>query len=246
MKKTAFLHIMVAPLTIAVTGIAIIPKRAERALLDVEISATGFSRAFISAEVQLSCRRLEDILRKISPANDSQLARESATIAHWSMTSLKTTSHLPTDQYGTVLKNAQRVYSTSVSFDIRIRDFSKLGTFASQVSTLPYTLIHSVRWALTSTTRQAYESKLRAMAAEDALERAKDYAKALGLTAVWPVEVKEAQWGSHDPNAVMKVQEKAMDMRRPVSDSDPAFADLFFEPEEVTMSTRIDCKFEAE
>ncbi|THW72429.1 hypothetical protein D6D19_06512 [Aureobasidium pullulans] len=139
---------MVAPLTIAVTGIAIIPKRAERALLDVEISATGFSRAFISAEVQLSCRRLEDILRKISPANDSQLARESATIAHWSMTSLKTTSHLPTDQYGTVLKNAQRVYSTSVSFDIRIRDFSKLGTFASQVSTLPYTLIHSVRWAL--------------------------------------------------------------------------------------------------
>jgi len=84
------------------------------------------------------------------------------------------------------------------------------------------------------------------MAAEDALERAKDYAKALGLTAVWPVEVKEAQWGSHDPNAVMKVQEKAMDMRRPVSDSDPAFADLFFEPEEVTMSSRIDCKFEAE
>ncbi|KAI5249374.1 hypothetical protein E4T43_00760 [Aureobasidium subglaciale] len=218
---------MVAPLTIAVTGIAIIPKKAERALLDVEISSTGFSRAFISEEVQLSCRRLEDLLRKTSAANDTQTARDSAT-------------------YGTVLKNAQRVYSTSVTFDIRIRDFNKLGTFASQVAVLPYTLIHSVRWALTSTTRQAHESQLRSMAAEDALERAKDYAKALGLSAVWPVEVKEAQWGSHDPNAVMKVQEKAMDMRRPVSDSDPAFADLFFEPEEVTMSTRIDCKFEAE
>ncbi|KAI5209375.1 hypothetical protein E4T38_02401 [Aureobasidium subglaciale] len=195
---------MVAPLTIAVTGIAIIPKKAERALLDVEISSTGFSRAFISEEVQLSCRRLEDLLRKTSAANDTQIARDSATVAHW------------------------------------------LGTFASQVAVLPYTLIHSVRWALTSTTRQAHESQLRSMAAEDALERAKDYAKALGLSAVWPVEVKEAQWGSHDPNAVMKVQEKAMDMRRPVSDSDPAFADLFFEPEEVTMSTRIDCKFEAE
>ncbi|KAI5259525.1 hypothetical protein E4T42_00192 [Aureobasidium subglaciale] len=237
---------MVAPLTITVTGIAIIPKKAERALLDVEISSTGFSRAFISEEVQLSCRRLEDLLRKTSAANDTQIARDSATVAHWSMTSMRTTSHLPTDQYGTVLKNAQRVYSTSVTFDIRIRDFNKLGTFASQVTVLPYTLIHSVRWALTSTTRQAHESQLRSMAAEDALERAKDYAKALGLSAVWPVEVKEAQWGSHDPNAVMKVQEKAMDMRRPVSDSDPAFADLFFEPEEVTMSTRIDCKFEAE
>ncbi|KAI5208578.1 hypothetical protein E4T39_01282 [Aureobasidium subglaciale] len=223
---------MVVPLTIAVTGIAIIPKKAERALLDVEISSTGFSRAFIAEEVQLSCRRLEDLLRKTSAANDTPTARDSATVAHWSMTSMRTTSHLPTDQYGTVLKNAHRVYSTSVSFDIRIRDFNRLGTFASQVAVLPYTLIHSVR--------------LRSMAAGDALERAKDYAKALGLSAVWPVEVKEAQWGSHDPNAVMKAQEKAMDMRRPVPDSDPAFADLFFEPEEVTMSTRIDCKFEAE
>lgn len=237
---------MVAPLTIAVTGVAVIPMRAERALLNVEISSTGFSRVFVSEEVQMSCRSLEDILRKNSPANDTPLAQEAATIAHWSMTSLRTTSHLPTDQYGSVLKNAQRVYSTSVSFDIRVKDFSKLGTFASQVSTLPYTVLHNVRWALTSTTRRAHESKLRKIAAEDALERAKDYAKALGLAAVWPVEVKEAQWGSHDPNAVMQTQQTALDMRRPVSDSDPAFADLFFEPEEVTMTTRVDCRFEAE
>lgn len=233
---------MVTPMSIAVTGIAIIPQKAERALLDVEISSTGFSRAFVSEEVQLSCQRLEDLLRKTSTAQDDK----PAIVAHWSMTAIKTTSHLPTDECGAALKNAQRVYSTSVSFDIRVRDFGRLGSFAGQVSTLPYTLIHSVRWALTSSTRQAYESKLRTMAAKDALERAKDYAKALGLSAVWPVEVKEAQWGDHDANAVMKVQEKAMDMLRPVTDSDPAFADLFFEPEEVTLSTRIDCRFEAE
>lgn len=237
---------MVVPLTIAVTGKAIIPKKAERALLDVEISSTGFSRVFVSEEVQMSCRRLEELLRKISPANDSDFARESATIAHWSMTSMKTTSHLPTDQYGTVLKNAQRIYSTFVSFDIRVRDFSKLGTFANQISILPYTVIHSLRWGLTNTTRRADESMLRTMAAEDALDRAKDYAKALGLAAVWPVEVKEAQWGSHDPSAVMQAQQTALDMRRAVPDSDAAFSDLFFEPEEVTMTTRIDCKFEAE
>lgn len=240
---------MVKPISVAVTGIAIIPQKAERALLDVEICSTGFSRAFVSEEVRLSCQRLEDLLRKSSTTQNDHnpnAGTEPAIVAHWSMTSIKTTSHLPTDECGTALKNAQRIYSTSVCFDIRVREFGKLGTFASQVSRLPYTLIHSVRWALTSTTRQAYESRLRTMAAKDALERAKDYAKALGLTAVWPVEVKEAQWGYHDASAVMKVQEKAIDMRRPVVDSDPAFADLFFEPEEVTMSMRIDCKFEAE
>ncbi|KAG9650107.1 hypothetical protein KCU64_g9186, partial [Aureobasidium melanogenum] len=240
---------MVKPISVAVTGIAIMPQKAERALVDVEICSTGFSRAFVSEEVQLSCQRLEDLLRKSSTTQNDHnpnAGTEPAIVAHWSMTSITTTSHLPTDECGTALKNAQRIYSTSVCFDIRVREFGKLGTFASQVSRLPYTLIHSVRWALTSTTRQAYESRLRTMAAKDALERAKDYAKALGLTAVWPVEVKEAQWGYHDASAVMKVQEKAIDMRRPVVDSDPAFADLFFEPEEVTMSMRIDCKFEAE
>ncbi|CAD0086773.1 unnamed protein product [Aureobasidium vineae] len=233
---------MATPLTISVTGTAIIPQKAERALLDVEIRSSGFSRAFVSEEVQLSCRRLEDLLRKTS----SQDAAETAIVAHWSMKAIKTTSQLPTDTQGAVLKNAQRVFETAVSFDIRVSDFGRLGSFAAQVAQLPYTEIHSVRWALTSSTRQAYASKLRTMAAEDALERAKDYAKALGLSAVWPVEVRETQWGNHDVDAVMKVQERAMDMRRPVADSDPAFADLFFEPEEVTMSARVDCKFEAE
>ncbi|KAG9828391.1 hypothetical protein KCU78_g12707, partial [Aureobasidium melanogenum] len=239
---------MTTPILISVTGIAIIPKKAERAILDVEICSTGFSRAFVSEEVQLSCQRLEDLLRRTSAQQEDipSTATGSPIVAHWSMTSIKTTSHLPTDERGAVLKNAQRIYSTSVNFDIRLREFSKLGTFASQVSKLPYTWIHNVRWALTSTTRQAYESRLRTMAAKDALGRAKDYAKALGLTAVWPVEVKEAQLGDHDADAVMNVQEKAMDMRRQVVDSDPAFADLFFEPEEVTMSTRVDCRFEAE
>jgi uncharacterized protein YggE len=76
---------------------------------------------------------------------------------------------------------------------------------------------------------------------EDALERAKDYAKALGLSAVWPVEVKEVQSRTSDDGA------KTKGMRRPVSANlDPAFADFCLEPGEVVLSTRVDCKFEAE
>ncbi|KAK6008473.1 hypothetical protein QM012_000376 [Aureobasidium pullulans] len=233
---------MTTPTTIAVNGIAIIPFKAERALLDVQINSTGFSRSFVSQEVQLSCQRLEDLLRKLSSTQTESpnTVAETAIVAHWSMTDIKTTSHLPTDEYGTTLKNAQRVYSTSISFNIHIRDFTKLGTFSSQISILPYTSIHNLKWAITNTTKKASEKTLRAAATKDALERAKDYAKALGLSAVWPVEVREVQWGKCDGGAVKKGQERTMGMRTLVADLDPGVRDLVFEPEEVVLSMRLE------
>jgi uncharacterized protein YggE len=191
---------MTTPLTISVTGTALISKKPELALLSVEICCTGSSRSFVSSEVQLSCRGLEDLLLKTSVALSStknqsipsgnSSAVEKPIVKHWSMTDIETSSHLPTDSQGTVLKNTQRSYSTSVSYTIYIAEFSALGTFANQVSMLPYTAIHGVKWTISNTTRKAYEARLRKEAVEDALERAKDYAKALGLSAVWPVVMK--------------------------------------------------------
>jgi uncharacterized protein YggE len=234
---------MTTPLTISVTGTSLIHKKAELALLDVEICSTGFSRSFVSSEVQLSCRRLEDLLRKSSTAasSASTSAVETPIVKHWAMANIHTSSHLPTDPNGVVLKNAQRIYSTTISFNIRIIEFGALGTFANQVALIPYTSIHGVRWALHNSTRKVYEIQSRSKAVEDALERAKDYAKALGLSAVWPVEVREVQWGDNDADAKIK------GMARPgVVDPTQGFAHVFLNPEEVTLSARVECKFEAE
>jgi uncharacterized protein YggE len=236
---------MTTPLTISVTGTSLILQKAELALLDVEISTTGFSRSFVSSEVQLSCRRLEDLLRKSSFAATSSTTAPSSLnnatstvqkpiVKYWTMNNIHTSTHLPTDASGVVLKNAQRSYTTTISFVIHITEFGALGTFASNVVLIPYTCIKGVRWRLHGSTRKDFESKLRSLAVEDALERAKDYAKALGLSAVWPVEVKEVRWCDEDGDARMKGVRRV------------GVADPVFEPEEVMLSARVDCKFEAE
>jgi uncharacterized protein YggE len=150
------------------------------------------------------------------------------------MNNIHTSTHLPTDANGVVLKNTQRSYTTTISFAIYITEFAALGTFASNVALIPYTSINGVRWVLHSSTRKAWESNLRSLAVEDALERSKDYAKALGLSAVWPVEVREVQWGDGDGGARMKGMERL------------GVAELFFEPEEILLTARVECKFEAE
>ena len=111
---------------------------------------------------------------------------------------------------------------------------------------LPYTSIQGVKWTISNTTRKTYEARLRKEAVEDAFERAKDYAKALGLSAVWPVGVKEVPWGNNDVDA-RTGKDKDVGKRRPASaDPDATFMESFFEPGEVTSSARVDCKFEAE
>lgn len=99
---------------------------------------------------------------------------------------------------------------------------------------IPYTSFNGVRWRLHNSTRKTHDSRLRSLAVEDALERAKDYAKALGLSAVWPVEVKEVQRCDEDGDARTKGPGRV------------GVADLFLEPEEVILSARVECKFEAE
>lgn len=234
---------MTTPLTISVTGTSLLPQKAELALLDVEISTTAFSRNFVSSEVQLSCRRLEDLLRKSSAAaslpttsssNNASSAVEKPIVKHWTMNNIHTSTYLPTDANGAVLKNTQRSYTTTISFVIHITEFGALGTFASNVVLIPYTSVNGVRWRLHNSTRKTHDSRLRSLAVEDALERAKDYAKALGLSAVWPVEVKEVQRCDEDGDARTKGPGRV------------GVADLFLEPEEVILSARVECKFEAE
>jgi uncharacterized protein YggE len=235
---------MTTTIKISVTGTSLIHKPPDLALLDIEISTTGFSRSFISSEIQLSCRRLEDLLRKSSSSSASPVnPPETSIVKHWAMTNIHTSTHLPTSPHGAVLKNAQRIYSTTISFTIHIIEFGALGTFASQVALIPYTCIQGVRWKVDGSTRKGCESELRGKAVGDALERAKDYAKGLGLSAVWPVEVREVGWGIEDMD--VDVKRKGMG-RTGVLESDLAVADVFLDPGEVVLGARVECKFEAE
>ena len=236
---------MMTPLTLSVTGYASINQKPDLAILCLEINCTASSRTFVSSELQLSCRRLEELLHRFSTAHspsnnpsgssDNPPTTDKPIVKNWIMTNL----HSSSSAQPAVPKAAQTVFSTCVSYAIFIAEFNALGTFANQVSLLPYIVIKGVRWTVSNSTQKALRAELRKEAVKDALDRAKDYAKGLALSAVWPVEVREIQWGSSDDEVSEMKKTRG-------SVSDHASVDLGFGSGEVVLSARVECKFEAE
>lgn len=247
------------PLVMTVQGHAVIPRTAERAVLDIEISSSGTSRQWVSEEVTTSAKHLQTLLRSMSPADSSDEAKQSAALAHWSMTSLTTTSRTPIDNHGNPLKDAERIYSAVTAFDIRVRDFDKLGPFATRLSTFQHLKIKTIEWTLTEPTKKTFESELRIMAAKDAQQRARDYAQALGLTTVRPIELDE-QPASYVHGRIMQSQRRMKQTARrggifgasvaalsgSEHEDEQNFEDVFFQPEEVRMQASVSMKFESE
>ncbi|GAB7353521.1 hypothetical protein MBLNU459_g3965t2 [Dothideomycetes sp. NU459] len=242
----------------SVSGKAAVPRLAERAVLDVKVSSQGPSRKDVSEQVTNTAKHLQVLLGSMSPPDSSEEAKKSAALAHWSMSSLTSTSRMPTDQNGNEVEDGQRLYLAETSFDIRVRDFDKLSALATELSTLQHVTISSIKSVLTNSTKKAFESELRKMAAKDALQRARDYAEALGLTTVRPIELDESPINIYGGYGWMGAAEhgtkQAARMMQMVPSADVSskggldssnLEHFVFQAEEVTMSAEIQMKFEA-
>lgn len=232
-----------------VSGAATIPRTAERALLDVQISSSGESHQAVTEEVTSSARTLRTMLSKNSPSDDSEEAKSNAAVAHWSMTSLKTSSTSPRENQGKLIEGAAKIYDTEVSFDIRFRDFDALGPFATTLASLAHVKIRSVNWILTDATARSFHSQLRKMATVDAMQRARDFAETLGFTKVRPLELNEEMISAVGGQRNGRTRQTARIASVGTTTEDgahPGLGDLAFQPEEVKMTTSVSCVFMAE
>ena len=249
-------------LKIVVDGEATIPRRAERAVLSVEVSSTGKTKPQVTEEVITTAKHLRTMLEDLS-RTDQQTdgANAQAAVAHWSMNSLNTTSNFVSNNkhFEASGEDGYWTYTARTTFDIRFRDFDALGPFATKLAALQHVKIHSVEWTLTQATRRQYDSELRKQAAADALQRAKDYAEALGVPNVKPIEISEGQIYNESGfsayprggvgGAQLFGQPRALQMQTANVGSeveqDFSSSDLAFQPEEVRMHGSVSCKFEA-
>jgi len=257
---SGFLFGAMAPFEITVRGTASIPHKAERAIIDAQISNEGNDRSLVASEVAQSSHQLQALLKDLSaslpppPISDPDIkATTTATgqhspvgalppLAKWNMDSFTTTSHLPRDENRNVIEDAARIFTTTVPYRIEVQDFDALGGLISKLSTsIPHVYVKNIRWTLTESTRKAFESELRQLAAVDAAKRAKDYAGALGMSAVKPVYLKEDDYG--DGGHVLMDR---MYTGRGGSDDERVFDGIEFVPEEIRMEKEIQAKFEAE
>jgi hypothetical protein len=134
------------------------------------------------------------LLRSVSALKNGQVAA----VDYWSRTSLSETSHVPYDHEEKV--HLEREYTASIKYDISLQRFERLGPVIHDLVAINNVSSNGVTWELTHDTIEAQKSKLRRMAAKNALVKAQDYAEALGYKKVFAVQATEAQMYTHSSN----------------------------------------------
>lgn len=242
------------PLAISVVGFAVVQHRAERAVIHVSIHDHGISHADVNNNVIGTAKKVQMLLKKMSPTDDPEAAKHTAVLTRWSMTDLKTSSNAG---YGS---DPKMTYQVSVTFNIRVRDFEKLGTLARRLAEAPLVTISKIAWALTTLTASSSDSRLRKMAAANALQRATDFAEALGLNSVFAISISQEMdygesgfsnnWevsGERTRNRMTMQTDHDIDSGTNSATDSGEESDryLFFEPEYIRQILSVKCEFKA-
>lgn len=254
-----------APLTISVRGEATASHKAERALLEVEITSSGPDRHFAADAVARSSQRLNDSLRALSipfsvPQKDTYNPSDDD-----EESDLDDDNDLQNDEDPSTEEDAQSddwttasqgpVYKTSVSFLLDITDFTILGKVVTYISRLPHARLHDIKWALTTTTRARLESMVRRSAVAIAKAKAKDYAGELELKKVVVVELVEdgetsssSSRGSGKPTGKKNESKKKKKVGAGIGVEDgQRFPEgMVFLAEDIEIRAGVSCKFRAE
>ena len=232
-----------------VKGEAAILLPPERAVLSAKVFAEGTDKRRVTEVVIAACRKVEAILRGISVSAQTK----DAAVDYWSRTSLNESSHQPAaTRHGDEMKEHPRRYSARVNFDVRLQKFNKLGSLIGELVAIDYVQNEGVEWILTPATSDAQRSQLRTMAAQDARQKASEYACALGYKSVHALTLKEghsyarssSRKGGMMPMSDTETQAKNMADAEGWEDvSEEAF---LYTPEEVKMTQTVDATFRAE
>ncbi|KAF7592340.1 hypothetical protein BBP40_000399 [Aspergillus hancockii] len=181
-------------LTIHTIGTSTLHRQAERAVVTLDVSSDGSDPSTVSQDVSRTSNRLQSLLKEIAPKQESGDATPSAPVTFWSMSSISTGSYLPWDHDKG--EHRARVYTARTNFEVKFRDFSKLGEFVSDVARDPFVSVRDIEWRLTDETTKTLGQESRKLAVWDALAKAKDYAGALNMSNLKPVEIDDVQGNS--------------------------------------------------
>jgi uncharacterized protein len=165
------------------------------------------------------------------------------------MTSLSTGSYRPSSN---AHPDLARRFTASTRFEVKFRDFARLGSFATTLSATPFVSIAKVEWRLTAATEASLGTQSRQLALQDAIAKATDFADVLGKSTVMAEEVNGGYTNStvSSTQAFMGARQrphvKAMMMASGGGVDGEEDAELSFEPQSVTLTSNVNVKFVAE
>jgi hypothetical protein len=243
-----------APLEIHVTGAGTAIRRAERGILILQAQSQQLATPEeASAAITSTANILRDAIAPYCPQDEETgLTRNDAAISHYSMSTLDTSSSRERRPAGnSTVDQAPKydiTYSARAEFNIKFSDFDVLDKLATQFSAMENTRIHRITWALTDATLKSIEGGARKRAAQDALQRARDYAEVFAdlstedaVARVKAIEVKESQYYEQSTKPQLHYGKKQRIMGQVLER-----AELQFEPEDVRLEVKVNGKFVVE
>ncbi|MBN9606521.1 MAG: SIMPL domain-containing protein [Actinomycetales bacterium] len=219
---------------LTVAGSARLRRTAERAHLVAVAAVDGPERDEVVARATELSARLQEALRGVHDA-------EAGPVRSWSAQGMQVGSHRPWDQNGQQLP---LVHTASLEVRAEFDDPEALARFADEFSAVDGVQIAGISWRLTEATERETLRAARGEAVRDALERAADFAAALGLGAPEPVSLADPgllDAGRPDGGAPAPKMEM-MAQRSASFDSGPG---LQFTPGEIEVAAGVEARFSA-
>lgn len=159
------------------------PNRLSEALFTPSISYEGPSMEPVYTQVSRDLDAVQTSVEELENGNN-------AAVTWWSAERLRTWSTRPWNQDG---KQLPLVHHASVGIEVKFRDFAALSSWVGEhITNIEGFQVTNIGWALTAKRRDELVGQVRKQAVHDAIERAQQYADALGLGEVSPVAIADA------------------------------------------------------
>jgi uncharacterized protein YggE len=243
-----------ACLEIHVTGTGTAIRRAERGILVLQAQSQQLPTAEeASAIVTSTANKIRDAIAPFCPQDEETgRTKADAAIAHYSMSTLDTSSSR--ERRHTSNKDSDEptkydiTYTARAEFNIKFSDFAALDKLATQFSTMETIQIKRITWKLTDATLASIEGGARKRAAQNALQRARDYAEVFAdlstedaARRVKAVDVKENDYYQQSTKPQLHYGKMQRSNGKLVDKEE-----LQFEPEDVRLEVKVTGKFVVE
>ncbi|KAH7381222.1 hypothetical protein DE146DRAFT_681775 [Phaeosphaeria sp. MPI-PUGE-AT-0046c] len=242
-----------ARIEINVTGTGSAIRRAERGILVLQAQSQYLPTAEeASASVVSTANALREAIAPYCPQDElTGSIQENAAISHYSMSTLDTSNHRerrpdPGDKYEKAIYDT--LYNARADFNIKFSDFSALDKLATQFSAMPNVRIQGIQWKLTDATLASIEGGARKKAAQNALQRARDYAEVFAdlsteeaARKVRAVDVRESSHYQQSTRPQLHYGKTRRGHGEVVGREE-----LRFEPEDVSLEVKVEGKFVVE
>lgn len=219
---------------LTVAGSARIRRVAERAHVAAVATAEGRDRADVVARATALSTRLQE---SIAARHDA----ESGPVRTWSAQGMQVWGQRPWDQNGRQLPIVH-----NARFDLRAEfdDAEALARWVDEFSGVEGVQVSGIDWRLTESTEREATREARGAAVRDALERAADFAAALGLGAPAPLSIADPGLLDEGSPQAPHAPKTDLMMARGTA-ADDGSSGLQFTPGEIVVAAGVEARFSA-